>query len=251
MAKSSLGKTVSRVGASGGGKTYAKARPNLYYAVLALIVILGLSAVVYSRYERQHPAKVSTTFPAKGTVGYFAAMTDVCGTAQPELNAGTLANSAYEILAKNVVKVQPTTDAQAGSNANVGSFLEAEKALELTSTKLVVPKTTGVGTVTYTAGEACPKGTKYAGQTAYPELGYWTSISQTVPSISNDPTAVVFTTNMRLSFAFVPKKVSPLPPTNASIAYMFSQSPVVSTTTTTPATLPTTTTVPVTTTTKG
>ena len=55
MAKSTTGKWVSRVGASGGGKAYKKSRPSNYYGALAVIVILGIAATVLARYDYVHP----------------------------------------------------------------------------------------------------------------------------------------------------------------------------------------------------
>ena len=56
MAKSATGKLVSQIGASGGGKAYKKSRPGNYYAALVVIVVLGLAATVFARYDYQHPA---------------------------------------------------------------------------------------------------------------------------------------------------------------------------------------------------
>ena len=54
-----------------------------WYGSLVLICLLGVALVVYSRYERQHPA--AATQPAIGTHWYAALGFDVCGTvaAQP------------------------------------------------------------------------------------------------------------------------------------------------------------------------
>src|ERR1035438_6646526 len=57
VAKSATGRWVSRVGASGGGKAYKKTRPGNFYGALAVIVVLGLVATVFARYEYQHPTK--------------------------------------------------------------------------------------------------------------------------------------------------------------------------------------------------
>jgi hypothetical protein len=253
---------VSRVGASGGGKAYGKTRPAAYYSVLSIIVVLGLSSVVYSRYERQHPVIVSKTFPAKGTVGYFALAEETCGTVDKPLTVNAVPTGGFSILTKNVIELAPTTDAEAGTNATVGAFIASTPGLALTSHELVLPtEATGAKKpTTFTAGEACPAGTKYAGKKAYPEVAYWTTLSQRKPSISNDPSAVVLSQNMLVTLAFEPKGVTPSLPSNATIEEMYAQSPTTTTTTTFPitnttqpttTTTSTTTTVPVTTTTKG
>jgi hypothetical protein len=259
VAKSSLGKIVSRVGASGGGKTYAKARPATYYAVLTIIVVLGLASVVYSRYERAHPVVVSTAFPAKGSLGYFALALDACGTVQPELKSAVDPTSAFDILTSNVVRVTPTTASQANGHANVGAFISHTTGLSFKSNEITFPGPQGPATAktTFASGSVCPAGSKYAGKKAYPEVAFWTSISQVKPTITNTPSGVVLSENMLVTIAFLPKGATPVEPSDASISALIAESPT--TTTTVATTLPvvttttpssTTTTKPVTTTTK-
>lgn len=87
MAKSTSGKWVSRVGSAGGGKTYTKARPSSFYAILVLIVVVGLALVVYSRYEYQHPAKKVVIEPAIGTTQFAALSLQDCGVTLPYLTS--------------------------------------------------------------------------------------------------------------------------------------------------------------------
>ena len=56
MARGDTGKWVARAGATGGGRSYRGQRPMKWYASLAMICLLGVALIVYSRYERQHPA---------------------------------------------------------------------------------------------------------------------------------------------------------------------------------------------------
>ena len=90
VAKSATGRWVSRVGASGGGKAYKKTRPGNFYGALAVIVILGLVATVFARYEYQHPAKRAAGVPPKiGTTWYAALSIQDCGKYLPYLPADT------------------------------------------------------------------------------------------------------------------------------------------------------------------
>ena len=57
MARQDAGKWVARAGATGGGRTYRARVPYRWYSGLALIVVLGVFLVAYSRYERLHPAQ--------------------------------------------------------------------------------------------------------------------------------------------------------------------------------------------------
>ncbi len=243
MAKSSLGKVVSRVGASGGGKTYAKARPANYYGVLVIIVVLGLSAVVYSRYERQHPYVASTAFPAKNSVGYFALSVESCGTRHVDLTAYRTSDLLFQVVTNNVVRVTPTSAATANAHANLGRFVNGYLGMKFSAQKLFVPDFPGkpLGQ-TYSAGQACPKGSKYAGQKAYPVLDYWHSVGQKAPSTTTNASSVKIRNLMFVTFAFEPKGVKPLLPSQRTITAMYNDSLPSSTTTTVSNSVPVTTT---------
>ncbi len=243
MAKSSLGKIVSRVGASGGGKTYAKARPANYYGVLVIIVVLGLAAVVYSRYERQHPYVASTAFPAKNSLGYFALSVESCGTRHVDLTAFRSQDFLYQVLSNDVVRVTPTSAATADANVNLGRFVTGYTGMKFSAKELFVPDFPGkpLGQ-TFTAGQKCAKGTKYAGQKAYPVLAYWRSVGQNAPVTTTNASHVAVKNLMFVTFAFEPKGVKPLLPSQKTITAMYNDSSTTATTTTTPVIIPTTTT---------
>jgi hypothetical protein len=234
VAKSSIGKAVSRVGASGGGRTYGKTRPAAYYFVLSLIVVVGLAAVSYSRYELGHPASATTVYPQLGTTGYFAVGLQACGKVLPDLKTGTDTGTAYTVLANNVVQVSPTTAAESGTNANIGAFISGTAGLKLSTNEITFPNGKGSVAYTYKSGMTCPAGTKYAGKKAYPEVAYWENDNQNRPSISSDPSAVLLDSNMLVTLAFDPTGVLPAHPTKASINELLEQSPVTTTTTTIP-----------------
>ena len=85
MARGDTGKWVARAGATGGGRTYRGQRPVKWYASLAMICLLGVALIVYSRYERQHPAAGGAARhrrPLVPALGF-----DVCGNIQPNLPA--------------------------------------------------------------------------------------------------------------------------------------------------------------------
>jgi hypothetical protein len=250
VAKSSLGKVVSRVGASGGGKTYAKARPANYYGVLVIIVVLGLSAVVYSRYERQHPHVKSTAFPAKNSVGYFALSVESCGARHVDLTAYRSSDLLFQVLTSNVVRVTPTTAATANTNTNLGRFVTGYTGMKFSANSLFVPDFPGkpLGQ-TFVAGHVCAKGTKYAGQKAYPVLAYWRSVGQKAPGLTTNAASVGIKNLMFVTFAFEPKGVTPHLPSQKTITAMYSDSLSTVTTTTLPITIPTTS--PTTTTTRA
>lgn len=252
MAKSSLGRAVSRVGASGGGKTYGKTRPAFYYIVLSAIVVIGLIAVGYSRYERFQAANAASIYPVDGTTAYFGLGEEACGAALPALGSGPVPDSPYTVLEDNVIEADATSAATSGRNINIGGFLAKVPGLVMTTQEMKIPITVGskVNFKTYKAGVACPKGTKYAGKLAYPEVAYWTSVAQPRPSISNDPSAILLSQFMLVTLSYEPKGVYPSAPTKTTIDYLESLNAQNSTTTTTVAGQ-TSTTLPVTTTTSA
>ena len=257
MAKSSLGKIVSRVGASGGGKTYAKSRPANYYGVLTIIVVLGLSAITYSRYERQHPVVISHAFPALGSVGYVALASEDCGVVLPYLPAYKIAGSLFHLQASNVLQATPLAALDAGNGATLNKFTTAYNMV-IDARELAIPNKLGVLTkaLTFKAGTTCAKGTKYAGQKAYPEIAYWRTTTAKTTYTTN-PSSIVVSQYMYVTFAFDPKGVTPSYPSKATVTAMYNAStttttttpPVIIPTTTTTVSSVTTTTVPVTTTT--
>ncbi len=240
MAKSALGRAVSRVGASGGGKTYTRNRPTNYYGVLALIVILGLTVVAYSRYERQNPIKVSHAFPAKGSHGWLALSTEQCGVTLHDLYAYRTGDPLFTLQTHNVLAANPTVDSSSGDNARLSIFLK-NYGLVANKNELGIPGRGGVveAPFKYFAGTACAKGTKYAGEKAYPVIAYWRNIAQSKPTLTTDASSIVISKYMFVTFAFEPKGVTPKLPSKATIDAMYAAS---ATTTTTIPLIPTTTT---------
>lgn len=266
MAKSTSGKWVSRVGAAGGGKTYRKARPSNFYGILAVIVVLGLALVVYSRYEYQHPthkAAAPVVKPAIGSTVYVAFAADDCGKAEPFLTEDETYKGSYQVGPDDVVKLTPQAAANAGTNATLANFTTEYPGLKLTKSEIALPGKTGLDSAaeTFKTGEVCAKGTPDAGKTGVVEYAYWTSLGQKTPTITSDPAAIHFATDLRVTAAFVPKGVTPIAPSTSTVDEMVLAATTPSTTTTAPTTTtttpvnqpsPTTTTsAPTTTTTKG
>ncbi len=251
MAKSTSGKLVSRVGAAGGGKTYRKTRPANFYGVLAVIVILGLALVAYSRYQYQNPTRAhhaAATPPLVGKTYYFALAADNCGTLLPSLSSDPTYKGSYHVESNNVVNLTPLTSASAGANATLANFAASYPGLTVSSSALAIPGKNGVKdpATTFANGAVCAKGTKYAGQKAEVVYAYWKTLAQTTPTTTTDPTSIHLGNEARVTLAFVPKGVTPLAPSTSTVDSML----VLATTPTTTTTLPvTSTTAPTTSTT--
>jgi hypothetical protein len=251
VAKSTSGKLVSRVGAAGGGKTYRKARPANYYGVLAVVCILGLVLVVYSRYQYQNPSHHHTvsTPPLIGKTYYFALAADNCGTALPALTQDPTYKGSYHVQSSGIVNLTPAVSANAGKNATLANFATQYPGLTVSSSTLAIPGKAGAKNpaTTFTNGATCATGTKYAGKKGQVEYAYWTSLGQTAPTITTDPSAIHLSNELRVTMAFVPKGVTPLAPSTAAVDEMV----LLVTTPTTTTSAPTTTTTAPTTTTTG
>ena len=143
MPRSSTGKWVARAGSTGGGRTYRGQVPANWYAVLVLIVILGLGSVAFARYEYQNPSSTANTVaPTKGTQWFTAMVFDLCGT-QSTLASNEVSPTTQSFIStgNGVVVVSPKTTADAGNNAVLGKLLSSYKGLSVTSTEIRLPST--------------------------------------------------------------------------------------------------------------
>jgi hypothetical protein len=252
---------VSRVGATGGGKAYKKTRPGNYYGVIVVIVVLGLLSAVLARYDYQHPGKAKHAIaPAIGTTWYAGLSIQACGVTLPDLVPDPTSGGGFVIQTDNVIRISPTSAADAGTNATLSQFSDEFPGLIASSDELAVPLASGQPNTktTYKNGQDCPATSKYAGQPGKVVYAYWSSISQKMPTITTESTAIKFKEYMRVTMAFEPTGVTPSSPSTATVDAMVKAGSAVTTTTTAPVTTTTvagatttTTTTPTTTTTKG
>jgi hypothetical protein len=255
VAKSATGRWVSRVGASGGGKAYKKTRPGNFYGALAVIVVLGLVATIFARYEYQHPAKNPAGIAPKiGTTWYAALSIQACGKYLPYLPTDTtLKGQGMYALPADVLKISPASAADSGNNATLAQFGNEYPGLLISTSQLNVPKNdlgTANPSTSYTNGQNCPsgKGDLYGGQAGQVTYAYW-QYGQKKPTITTNPATIKFTADMSISMAFDPAKVVPKAPLSATVDAMVADATTVTTTTAVVTPPSTTTTAPGTTTT--
>ena len=240
----STGKWVERAATTGGGRTYRGQMPVNWYASLAIICIVGLLLIGFSRYQRTHQTASSSGPPTTSQQWFAGLGIDICGTLQPNLPAST--NTAKTGLTANgngVVTIQPKNSSESGSNATLGKFVSGYKGLELNSTTLQYP-----GKQVWSNGDVCPKGTPDAGKPGVVIVDSWpnfTAKAGTEPS--GPPEDLLFQNGQLITMAFVPATATvPKPPASVITALITASTSG----TTTSTTLPTTaTTAPVTTTT--
>jgi len=225
MAKKQTGKWVARAAATGGSRSYRGQRPVKWYSSLVLICVLGVALVWYSRYERMHPSSAGQ--PAIGTSWYSAFDVDICGTVEPNLPANPGVKGAGPGLTTagdGVIHIAPHTASEAGANATLGRFAADYRGMVLTSTQLRYPGKRSAGVTvgrTFSLGERCPKGTKYAGRKGQVEVDLWTTPTATKPVVVSDPPALRLGDEQELTLAFLPKGVAvPRPPGTAVTAML-------------------------------
>ena len=208
MARGDSGKWVARAGATGGGRSYRGQRPMKWYASLTMICLLGVALIVYSRYERQHPAAAPP--PAVGSHWYQALGFDVCGKVQPNLpanpNASTSPVPGIRTDGDGVIQVVPTTAADAGNNATFARFVTLYPKLTLTSDTLQIP-----GKAKYVNGKKCPTGTPDAGKVGELQIKVWPNFTppgSNDPQVFHDPTGIKLADGQLITVAFVPSTAS-------------------------------------------
>jgi len=222
MARRDTGKWVQRAASTGGGRTYRGQMPVKWYGSLALICLLGVAAVVYSRYERQHPA--GGTPPAVNTHWYAALAFDVCGALAPGLPANPNASvpaPGIRTDGTGVVQIAPTASQDAGNNATLARFVQLYPHLKLTSSTLQLP-----GGRLYRNGQSCPSGTPDAGRPGSVEIKVWSSFSgpgSLHPVTFSDPAAVKFGDGQLITVAFVPSGASVPKPSSQTIVALLQQ----------------------------
>jgi len=205
-----------------------------------LICLLGVALVVYSRYERQHPAATGVQ-PVVGTSWYAALALDVCGT-QSNLPVNPVTKSAPGIKTEGdgVIRIQPTSKVDAGANATLGRFVRSYPGLELTSSTLKLPEKG-----TYHNGDTCPPGTPDANKHADVRVEMWSSFSgagSNNPVTVSDPSSLRLANDQLITVAFVPPGASVKKPSAQTITTMLDLiSPSTTSTTTTPSTSTTST----------
>jgi len=237
MARGDSGKWVARAGATGGGRSYRGQRPMKWYSSLAMICLLGVALIVYSRYERQHPAPAAQ--PAIGVHWYQALGFDVCGTIEPNLaanpNASTSPIPGIRTDGDGVIQVAPTTAKDAGNNATLARFVATYPKLVLTTDTLQIP-----GKAKFTNGQKCPTASPDAGKTGQLQIKVWPSFTppgSNDPSVFHDPTTIKLADGQLITVAFVPSGASV--PKPSSITAMLTDRAGSATTTTAPSTVTT------------
>ena len=190
MPRSSTGKWVARAASTGGGRTYRGQVPINWYAVLVLIVLLGVASVVVSRIDYRSGPVVNTTPPLKGATPWYAAISfDICGTQRAPLPANLLnaTTQSFYTTGNGIITISPKQTSDAGHNAVLGKFVSSYPGLTLTATQLHLPApttTTAPGSTTTTAPGSTTSTTAPGSTTSTSSTSTTTSTSSTSTTTS-------------------------------------------------------------------
>jgi len=180
----------------------------LWYLSLLVIIVAGVSLVVYSRNESMHRAAASTVSSAPTTSDnwYTALGFDVCGTIQPDLATSTnLATAGIRTFGDGIVNTSPgavkDSSKFTGDHATLGTFVSTYgHHLLISSSALELP---GKTPRRYVKGERCTTGPD-AGKKAAVEVELWSSPTAAGTLFVGDPSTIRLTNGQMIMVAFVP-----------------------------------------------
>jgi hypothetical protein len=223
MSRGSFSRSVARAASSGGGKAYGSRSPIAWYLVLTVIVVVGASLVVYSRYEHIHlKAKTTATKAIGPTVSdhwQMAYAIDICGKVQPALPANTnLGSVGIRTFGTGLIDIDPRFSSTAadqakyeGAKATLGLFASSYP-FTLTADSIKLP---GAKSTLWTSGVDCPGKNSPVGHL---EAKVWSSPTATGKLLSTSIPDLHLTNGAMVTIAFVPSgSVIPEPPSKPAL----------------------------------
>jgi hypothetical protein len=256
MGKASSNKKVARAAGIGGGRSHRRNTPWGYFAIIAVIVVLGLVGTVTSRDHRLAEIRKAGTGipPTVGTKWYEGYAVYECGKFLPPISSANSPEGIHTTKpGDGIIYIAPTVKDSAGKNATLGKFASAV-GMKLNAAELQVP-----GGKLYLDGDSCEgkPGHVYVMHFAYPGAPGQLYNGDTKPKNGKpaqlpklNPTDVPLGDQEFVTIAFVPADDAskiPQPPASVAKALALLGQSSSTTTTTVPATKPATTTVPATT----
>ena len=260
MPRRSFARTVARAAASGGSKSYRAQRPRAWYALMTLIVVLGVGLTVYSRNQKNSAGSAASIGPSATDHWVSALGIDLCGSMQAYLPASTnLTSVGLRTFGNGLIDINPGavtgSSAYEGVNATLGVFALNYAGFTLTNTSIQIPSKLPV---LWSNGATC-NGPLHGKGKLVAEV--WSSPTASPSTVSSNITSIHLNNGEMITLAFVPAGAAiPEPASKATMISTMAQNSKIGsigTTTTLPITVPatagtnTTTTAPVTSTTAG
>lgn len=140
MGRASSSKKVARAASTGGGRTARGSRPLGWYAAIALVVVLGVAGIVFSRAERRSElaAGSNLTPPAVGRDHWHAAYgVYLCDEFAPPITDERDPKGIHTH-GDGVIHIHPTVRSAAGANSTLGLYADAVR-MTLTDEEIRLP----------------------------------------------------------------------------------------------------------------
>jgi hypothetical protein len=139
MGRASSSKKVARAASTGGGRTAGKSRPLGWYGAIALVVILGISGIVFSRQERRTELASGADVAPLANVDHWHAAYGIylCDSFVPSLTDETDPKGIHSH-GDGIIHIHPFVRASAGANATLSVFADAT-GLKLSDDSIQVP----------------------------------------------------------------------------------------------------------------
>lgn len=246
MGKASSTKKVARAAGIGGSRTHHKRiTPWGYFAVIALIVVLGVAGTVSSRNHRL--SVINGKGDTAPVVGQSPAWNEgyavyVCGKFLPPISNNSNPDGIYtDKPGSGIIHISPKKKSVAGKNATLGKFASAV-GMALNAAELQVPG--GKQYINQDSCEGSPghvyvKQFQFAGDAG--KLYNGDTKNHQLPNL--DPRDVPLADQEFITIAFVPaSKASSIPAPPSSVINALNALATASTSTTVPATIPVTST---------
>ena len=202
MGRASSSKKVARAASTGGGRTARGTRPLGWYAAIAVVTILGVAGIVFSRaeYRQELAAGADGTAPVANQDHWHAAYgIYACDEFLPALTDERDPKGIHTH-ADGIIHIHPFVRSAAGRNATLAVFADAA-GLELEDDRIEVP-----GGKTYEAGE-----TECGGKDAIVQI----KVNEK-PVVTEEVANIKLNDGDLITIAFAPKGAELPPPPSAA-----------------------------------
>ena len=209
---------MERAATTGGGRTYRGQMPVNWYASLALICIVGLLLIGFSRYQRTHQTASSTGPPTTSQNGTRRwASTSAAPSAQSPGQHRHLQRSGLDRQRQRRGDHRPEEQLGVRGQRHPG---QVRLRLQGPRTDRPPPCSTRASTA-YANGDVCPKGTPDAGKPGVVIVVSWPNFTSNGKGTetSGAPQDLLFANGQLITMAFVPATATvPKPPAQAITA---------------------------------
>ena len=197
MAPRSTGRKVSRAASIGGSRTVRRTTPWGWYSTMALVVVLGVAGVVFSRDQRISQLAGGGAHPNGRDHWHAALAIDVCGETQPNIveDSSVISTHGLHTHADGLIHVEPFVTgsaADSGKNATLARFLDGVPGLKLTSSQLRYP-----------GGKLYKNGNNCGNRAGTVQIRVWPDAKGTSSTTLTDAKKIHIRDGMAITVAFV------------------------------------------------